>query len=380
MPVMIHAEDGRVRFVNKAWLQATGYSRDEISTIGNWARLAFRDRAEEVAKVISRTYGLAGGVATADREIWTRDGKKIVWQITATSLNSSKGGDRTVMTTAVDVTARLAAERDARRQERLLIQSEKMASLGLLVAGVAHEINNPNHAIRLNAGLFSKIWDASRPFLDSVLEGEEDTLIGGMEYRELRQRIPLMLKSVLEASVHIDKIVEGLKDYSRVEEEDRLEEVSVAKVVDAAIRLLGSYIENSTTFFRVKIEPTLPAVRASFHGLQQVVVNLIQNACQAIEDPARGIFVEAFFDEPSGFVRLTVADEGRGMSAIELSRARDPFFTTKRESGGLGLGVPISIKIVERCGGKLEFESTEGEGTSAVLTLPRWISDESRQR
>ncbi|MDA8409706.1 MAG: ATP-binding protein, partial [Treponema sp.] len=283
-----------------------------------------------------------------------------------------RDGRIAVITTAVDITARLAAEREAKRQECLLIQSDKIASLGLLVAGMAHEINNPNHAIRLNASLLSKIWTSARPILDAALEGEEDTLLGGIEYGELRDKIPTMLTGLLDASAHIESIIGGLRDFSRPAKDEEDEEVRIDLVVEASLRLLGAYIHAATSHFRLELDPGLPAARASFHGLEQVLINLIQNACQSLEDPTKAIVIHGSFDSVAGRLSIVVADEGRGMSPEELAQIRDPFFTTRRGEGGLGLGIPISVTIVEKFGGSLAFDSESGRGTRAIIELPAW--------
>ena len=372
MPIMIHSQDGTIEFVNRVWTELTGYGPEELRTIDDWTRLAFGTLAPAVHKVIQGTYALDGGIAKAEREILTRDGRKIVWEIRATTLDRQRDGQIAVITTAVDITARLAAEREAKRQECLLIQSDKIASLGLLVAGMAHEINNPNHAIRLNASLLSKIWTSARPILDVALEGEEDTLLGGIEYGELRDKIPTMLTGLLDASAHIESIIGGLRDFSRPAKDEEDEEVRIDLVVEASLRLLGAYIHAATSHFRLELDPGLPAARASFHGLEQVLINLIQNACQSLEDPTKAIVIHGSFDSVAGRLSIVVADEGRGMSPEELAQIRDPFFTTRRGEGGLGLGIPISVTIVEKFGGSLAFDSESGRGTRAIIELPAW--------
>jgi len=315
---------------------------------------------------------LADGVRSFSGELLLRGGEGAGRQLVfwLSSDMGQKAPLSRVLVSFIDVTEAREAEREAKRQQRLLFQSEKMASLGILVAGMAHEINNPNHTIRLNASLFSRIWESVRPILDGALAGNEDTLIGGLEYGELRTELPLLLRSMLDAAEHIDSIVRGLKDFSRAEEDEAREEVSVNLVVTAAVTLLQNFIDRSTSSFRLELAPVQPRVLASFHRLEQVLVNLIQNACQALERPSQAVVVGSSYDRHSNRVRLVVRDEGRGMTADELRHMRDPFFTTKRSEGGLGLGVPISASIVEDFGGSLDFESAPGHGTSAVIELP----------
>jgi PAS domain S-box-containing protein len=274
-----------------------------------------------------------------------------------------------VMATFLDVTERFQAEEREKIQRRKLIQAEKLASLGELVAGVAHEINNPNHTIALNADILAELWGSVAPLLDPALEGREGDLVGGMEWSEARREAPVLLSGIAAASRDIDAIVRGLKDYARGETEPELEDVAVNLVVKAALTLFSNYIKKATRRLVLDLAEDLPPVRAHFQRLEQVTVNLLQNACQALTDPDQAIRVSTSCDPATGVVRLVVADEGRGMSSELLERIKDPFFTTKHDLGGVGLGVSISESIITEYGGRLEYDSRPGGGTVATVSL-----------
>jgi signal transduction histidine kinase len=274
-----------------------------------------------------------------------------------------------IMVTFLDVTERFHAEERERMQRRKLIQAEKLASLGELVAGVAHEINNPNHTIALNADIIAELWASAAPILDRALEGREGDLVGGMEWSEARTEAPLLLSGIATASRDIDSIVRGLKDYARGEPKPEIEDVALNLVVKAALTLFSNYLKKSTRHLVLDLEEGLPPVRAHFQRLEQVAVNLLQNACQALTDPDQAIRVSTAYDAASGIVRLEVADQGRGMSSDLLARIKDPFFTTKHELGGVGLGVSISEAIVAEYGGRLDYASEAGKGTVATVSL-----------
>jgi PAS domain S-box-containing protein len=273
-----------------------------------------------------------------------------------------------IMVTFLDVTDRVLFEERERIQRSKLIQAEKLASLGELVAGVAHEINNPNHTIALNADILAEVWSSCSRILERELEGRESDLVGGMEWGEAREEIPRLLSGIAAASRDIDSIVKGLKDYARGETRPETEEVALNLVVKAALTLLSNYVKKATRKLDVELEEGLPPVRAHFQRLEQVVVNLVQNACQALTDPEQAIKISSGFD--AGAVRLTVSDEGRGMAPEILERIKDPFFTTKHDIGGVGLGVSISESIVVEYGGRLEYASELGHGTVAIVSLP----------
>jgi len=129
-------------------------------------------------------------------------------------------------------------------------------------------------------------------------------------------------------------------------------------------------IEKSTEHFSVAYGDNIPLIRGSSQRIEQVVVNLVMNACQALPGKDRAIALATFVDHGENIVVLEVRDEGSGITAEHLPHLSDPFFTTKRESGGTGLGLSVSTGIVKEHGGALAFSSLPGAGTTARLTLP----------
>jgi polar amino acid transport system substrate-binding protein len=136
------------------------------------------------------------------------------------------------------------------------------------------------------------------------------------------------------------------------------------------VRLVDNPLRKATQRFELELEDGLPAVRGSARRIEQVVVNLLLNACQALPDPARRVRLATRHDARRSAVVLEVHDEGVGIPPEHLSRLTDPFFTTKREAGGTGLGLSVSEGIVKEHGGALEFSSTVGAGTVVALVLP----------
>ena len=179
-----------------------------------------------------------------------------------------------------------------------------------------------------------------------------------------------MLDEMLEGARRIKRIVEDLKDFARRDDAPRLEPVDLSAVVRAAVRLVDNSIRKATTRFELACADHLPKVRGNPQRIEQVVVNLILNACQALPDPSRAIRVATRHEPQRRAVVLEVQDDGVGIRPEDLSRLTDPFFTTKRDSGGTGLGLSVSAGIVKEHGGLLEFRSAPGAGTTVVLTLP----------
>jgi polar amino acid transport system substrate-binding protein len=146
--------------------------------------------------------------------------------------------------------------------------------------------------------------------------------------------------------------------------------VDVNAVLRSATSLLSTMINRSTSHFSVDYGDNLPKLRGNSHRLEQVFINLIQNACQALPDVSRGISVSTAYDEKTSCIVVKVQDRGVGIPPGVLPRITDPFFTTKSKSGGIGLGLSISSRIIKEHGGTLVFASEPGKGTIAEITLP----------
>ena len=141
-------------------------------------------------------------------------------------------------------------------------------------------------------------------------------------------------------------------------------------VVESALSLISHIIQKSTKHFSTNYGKDLPYIKGNFQRLEQIVINLVQNACQALQNREKAIRLTTAFDSEVGFATLIVEDEGVGVSKQNLSSIADPFFTTKQDAGGLGLGLSISKRIIEEHGGSMKFESEEGRGTMVRVFLP----------
>jgi polar amino acid transport system substrate-binding protein len=271
---------------------------------------------------------------------------------------------------AQEVAERNRALEELRRHQDKLIQADKMATLGILVAGVAHEVNNPNGLILLNLPILKDVYGDALETLEERYREQGDFQLGGLPYSRMRQEVPHMLEDMSEGAARIKRIVEDLKDYARQDTEARKEPFDLNSVTQAALRLVDTSIRKATADCVADYCEELPQVEGNALRIEQVIVNLLINACQALPSAERGIYLATSFDRGAGLVRLTIRDEGVGIPPESLNRLTDPFFTTKRESGGTGLGLSISAGIVQEHGGSLSFDSPPGRGTTATLTLP----------
>lgn len=255
---------------------------------------------------------------------------------------------------------------DVRRQ---LQQSDKLASLGILVSGVAHEINNPNHTIRSSGALMQEVWHEIGPILDEYRAENGDFSVAGMDHEQLRDLMPVYLNNLLTASRKIETIVGGLRDYARQDVYEAKDQIDLNEVAAAAVSVSRSMIRRATdSFSYVRFEEPI-LVHGNFQRLQQVTVNLIQNACTALNGPKDSIAVRTE-KRPRGAC-LVVEDTGKGIEKDQMPRLGDPFFTTSRETGGRGLGLAISNAIIDEHGGALKISSAPGRGTTVEVCLPR---------
>lgn len=250
------------------------------------------------------------------------------------------------------------------------IRSARLASLGVLSAGIAHEINNPNHAILANASLLARIWDDAVPILDEYEHEQGAFLLAGLTFGQAREIIARGMSDISENAKRIRRIVDNLKHLGKQDQGHMDELADIGTILHAAVTLLDARIRAHTDDFSLALPKALPAVRGNVQQLEQVFINVIVNALEALPDRSRAVRVSAAPDSDGKRVIVQVEDQGKGINEEVMARIGDPFFTTKAESGGTGLGLSISSSIVERHGGVLRFESNGDHGTTVSIELP----------
>jgi len=228
------------------------------------------------------------------------------------------------------------------RMQTQLIRSEKLASLGELVAGIAHEINNPLTGILVYSSLVKN--DAK---LDPDLRSDMDTVVRETE--------------------RCAEIVRGLLEFSR-ESIPRKNWASLNDIMDAAVALMKHQSLFQNIIIAKNYDPRLPKVLVDANQIEQVFVNMLLNAGQAMPDGG-SLTISTDTSEAGGHIRVNIADSGCGIPAENLGKIFDPFFTTK-ESKGTGLGLSVSYGIIENHGGVIEVESGTGCGTTFTIKLP----------
>lgn len=269
-----------------------------------------------------------------------------------------------------ELSERIRMENESKKQQEQLFQADKMISLGILLSGMAHEINNPNNAIGLNAELLRDAWKSIAPILDEYHSVNPQAAIGGFEIQEAQSAIPLAIASLARNSQRIQEIVNSLKDFSRKESESEKGPVNLNLTVADAVHLLQGMIQKKTRFLEIDLDETIPLIHGNRQKIEQMVINLVQNACLALPDPERKIEIKTGRDAESKRVWLIVRDKGTGIAEEDLKYIQEPFFTTRRAEGGVGLGLFIVKKIVDDHEGNISFESSPGGGTTVSVSFP----------
>jgi PAS domain S-box-containing protein len=287
------------------------------------------------------------------------------------SLSSwTRGAERYLTAIIRDMSARKHLEEVARQQELQLIQANKMTALGTLVSGVAHEINNPNQLILFNSGLLADIWSDALEILEDRYQVSGEFLLGGLPYSEMRNSVAVLIHDVKDGAKRIQRIVAELKNYARPQSAEAQVSFAINEVVERAVRLLKHLITQKTLHFKTELSEALPLLRGDPQQVEQVLVNLLINALEALPDPQKSVSVVSKLLDDGRQVCVEVRDEGIGIAAEHIEQLCDPFFTTKQAKGGTGLGLAISASLLRAQGGCLSFSSAPGQGTCARVIFP----------
>ncbi len=352
-------------YANKAFLNMTGYSYEEVMKLPIAELVAPSDRQKVLDRYAKRMQGRPE-VNQYETVILRRDGSEC-------SVFMTVGGFivddlRGVVATFEDVSdEKRAAALEKRRQEELF-QASKMVALGTLVAGVAHEINNPTNFIMLNAPILADVWKSVEPVLDEHYARDAKFRLANIDYKEMKNTVPELIRGVRDGADRIKNIVLGLKDFARKDTSDLRQDVDLNQVLKSSLLLLQNHLKKCPAEFSASYHGSPVVVLGNFQRLEQVVINLLQNACDAVKEKGKKIRASVY--EWDNVAIFECADEGVGMDAETLKYIYDPFFTTKRETGGTGLGLSVSSGIVKDHNGEISFESEKGRGTKVLVMIP----------
>ena len=277
-----------------------------------------------------------------------------------------------------DRTAKLQdAYKQLQEAQSMMVHSEKMRSLGELVAGITHEINNP---INFIYGNLIHLNNYSKDLIELIekyikvqnqLTQEDskniDDYKNEIDYEFLKEDLPSLIKSCQEGTERTKNIIADLKNFSRMEEMV-INSVDLEKEIDTTLNILHSKLKNKIEIHK-EYEENLPRIDAYGGQLNQVFMNIIDNAAFAIEEKGN-IYIRLKQDDEKKNVIIEIEDDGSGMEEDVAKKIFDPFFTTKAPGQGTGLGMSISYKVIQRHNGKISVSSQKGIGTKFTIELP----------
>lgn len=264
---------------------------------------------------------------------------------------------------------RLEVQEEKKRVMARLIHTNKMTSLGLLLSSMAHEINNPNASIRFSGHIISKIWTDAVPLLDGVWRDEGEFYLGGLPFQQARGALTENAGKIVENSERIARVIQGLRDYGVGDRARLCPDLQINAVVESALSVLACQRQKDIQLKTV-LGSNIPVITGNRHQIEQVLINLILNAMQAFPDGRGEVVLSTRYDARVSEVVIEIEDNGVGISAETMERLFEPFYSTKLDRGGSGLGLYISHYIVAEHGGRLQLSSRAERGTRARVILP----------
>jgi PAS domain S-box-containing protein len=334
---------GRITLVNHAAERMFGYPRAEL--LGQPLDVLLPERVRAVharhragyfAEPRVRTMGI--GLDLSGRR---RDGTEFPVEISLSYVESPDG--RVAMAFVTDITERKRVEAQLQRQRETLYQTEKLAALGTLAAGIAHEMNNPL----------------------GIITTRIEVMLLDAEGQHLPPQVVEDLQVLHRASQRVARIAASLRSFARQSPGERVP-VSLNEIVEETLLLMQKPLAADNVGVTSELDPALPPVLGEASALHQVFMNLVTNAREAMT--GGGEIRIATGVEAPGWLRVVVSDDGPGIPAEDLSRVFDPFYTTKRT--GTGLGLSVTYGIIQDHGGTVRVSSEPGRGTTFTLTFP----------
>ncbi len=265
---------------------------------------------------------------------------------------------------------RLEAQEERQKIMAKLIQTNRMTSLGLLISSIAHNINTPNGAIKLAAQHVAASWKDALPILEQVTMEEGDFTLGGMPFGVAKGEIKGANESILNNADRVERVIQDLRAYNLGDRNELCPGVSVNRVVEEALTIIRAHGRQGEITITPTFAPNLPGITGNQCQLEQVAVNLLLNAMQAMPDNRGTVTVQTEYSPETAEVKIIVTDQGEGISPEVRKHLFEAFFSTRIDKGGSGLGLYISNFIISEHNGRLTIDPDKDTGTVATVYLP----------
>ncbi len=375
--IVITNEDTIIEYANQAYCEIYGYLPEEL--VGNSFTMIVPPEKKDFWIDLHEKYLDGYKEIRGEWEVRHKSGRPIYILADAARITGTDG-KRKKVTFVSDITAMVKLKEDARQTEIQLMQSEKMSSLGQMVAGVAHEINTPLGFVKGNLQLLleaqsevQKLIETYTQLKDEILYGTSekvaeliDTIEEQSKALSLHRESVRLCKNSLDGILRIQELVNSLRNFSRLDEAAS-KSAKVTELLDSSLKIT-EHLFREKNIEVVRAYTDDPSVLCYPAQLNQVFLNLFVNAVQAIEHD-KGKVVISLTSSPD-WAEVKISDNGMGIKPEHLKKIFEPFFTTKEVGKGTGLGLSIAYKIVEKHHGKIEVESKVGQGSTFTVKLP----------
>ncbi len=251
-----------------------------------------------------------------------------------------------------------------------LYQAQKMEALGTLVAGVAHEINNPISLIMFNLPIIRRVWQDVFPLIDLSDDHMARRKFGGFTLAYLHDHFGQLMDDMDMAANRVSKIVRDLKHFSRRSRVSEKEAFAVNEAVANAVRLAQTTIQKSGVALALDLDENLPPVYGNLPSIEQIVLNILINAVQSIDHHQGQVAIQTGLRTEDNSIYIAVRDNGRGVPADMTAKMFDPFVTDKQNRGGSGLGLAVSDSLAQAHDGRIAYTPAEGQGSVFTVWLP----------
>lgn len=362
--------DYRITYLSAAVEEVSGFTPDRFTNEASfWVDHIHPDDRSPFLE--ERTQLLVVGKSCSEYRFRSADGSYKWFSDRRRIVRLPDGAVSHIVGTWQDISEEKRLRKEAEYRLQQLIQADKLASLGEVVAGVAHEINNPNSFITYNVPLLEETWEVFQPILQAYAETHPGWRQGKMSMDEWCDDMGEIIHSIRAGSNRINRVVENLKDFARMDQGGQTKPVQINEVIEKALTIVGAQLRKSVAKIEVSLAEDLPTIHGHFQKLEQVIANILVNAARAIPEKDQGrLSIRSRFLRNISAVSIEIEDNGVGIEPVVMDHLFDPFFTTRRNEGGTGLGLSVSYGLVEEHHGRIGILTRLGKGSRFTVFLP----------
>lgn len=362
--------DFAITYMSQAVEEITGFTRQQfISDPNFWFSHIHPDDRKHATEELQQLKIL--GSQKCEYRFQVADGSYRWFSSSRRIIKTTNNQNSYVVGAWQDINKEKKTQHESEQRLQQVIRADKLASLGQVVAGVAHEINNPNSFITYNVPLLEESWEAFVPIITEFSQNNPGKKAGNITFAEMAEEMGEIIGAIKTGSDRINAIVTKLKDFARLDEAAPSKLVNINTVINDSFTIVGAQARKLVGRITVDLAEEIPPFYGHFQKLEQVVANLIMNAAQAVPSKEEGtLSIRTRYVKRLHAVLIEVQDNGRGITPEDMAHIFDPFFTTNRTLGGTGLGLSVSYSLIQEHNGLIGVLSRPGLGTKFTVFLP----------